>query len=150
MSCASFLKSVDGFRLHISDNGNVLQRPNISHTGRTKRIIRSVVDSRQQCGQWTAWIDENKPNSVNKNDKESMAPDKLAAFCPSNIGGSVSKIECRDNNGEPFNGNKTSPSHDFFVSCYDVKIGVTCFFTNNSTDMCPNLAVRYFCNCTQG
>lgn len=65
-------------------------------------------------------------------------------FCPY---GYISNFQCKDDKGEPFQRNMTAPEGKFFISCYDVNIGVICTVLDHSFKHCPDMSIRYYCAC---
>lgn len=114
------------------------------------RDIRAAsANPRENCSTWSTWVDENKPTPSHKTESEAMSPQELADFCPATYGGTIDKFECNDEKGESFDKNKTSGNdNEFFIGCYDAHIGVTCTITKQTTDVCPDLRIRYYCTCS--
>ncbi|XP_045187982.2 uncharacterized protein LOC123545740 [Mercenaria mercenaria] len=109
-----------------------------------KRIVRSVTGSRKNCNTWAPWVNENHPSPSHKEDKEVVSQSDLLNFCPV---GSITKFECKDNNGEPFNKNQTSAEGKYFTSCYDIHVGVICTVLDHTLKQCPDMSIRYYCSC---
>lgn len=105
------------------------------------RLARSI--SGNNCETWAPWVNDNHPNASHIEDQEYVSPKTLRDYCPD---GTISKFECADTNGEPFHANVTRTN--FFLSCYDLNVGVICTPLDHSGGKCPDVSIRYYCNCT--
>lgn len=108
-----------------------------------RRVERSVTHAQKNCETWTQWVNDNHPTSLDTSDQESMTPKSLGDFCPE---GRITDFKCKDNNGEGFKTNMTDPNGYFFISCYDVNVGVTCTVLNPG-GKCPDMSIKYYCSC---
>lgn len=106
------------------------------------RVARSVTNAHKNCETWATWVNDNHPTPSNKEDKEFISTQTLADFCPV---GRITNFQCKDNNGEPFDGNITTKGV-FSIYCYDIFVGVECKLIDQN-EMCPDMAIRYFCSC---
>ncbi|XP_053385247.1 uncharacterized protein LOC128550286 [Mercenaria mercenaria] len=112
-----------------------------------QRVARAISDPRRNCNTWAEWVNENHPSLPHKEDKEFISQRTRQEFCPS---GKISKFECKDDKGEPFQRNFTSLDGTFFISCYDINVGVICTISNTSSAYikhCPDMSIRYYCSC---
>ncbi|KAL4238438.1 hypothetical protein ACF0H5_003146 [Mactra antiquata] len=102
----------------------------------------NIVSGQANCNSWSSWINDNHPNSANKNDQEIITQNFRDRFCPSPA--NTDKYQCKDNNGEPFDKNITT-------SAYVTTCGmneVSCVLINTAFTGCPDLSIRFYCDCT--
>ena len=109
------------------------------------RERRAAILPKNNCNSWASWVNDNHPSSLDKGDKEVVFQKTMKNFCPS---GNISKFECKDNKGEPFQGNFTSSGGSYSISCSNISVGVICTVLNStSTGFCPDMSIRYYCAC---
>jgi len=112
-----------------------------------ERFRRQGPFSAARCNNWSGWINNHHPSGNASSEVEKLSASELDSIC---IGGTVTKLRCKDEKGEPFHDkvNVTSGDKTYVYTCQSPGEGASCTVVDAVLGKCPDFSIQFYCDCT--
>jgi len=112
-----------------------------------ERFRRQVPLPAARCNNWSGWINNHHPSGNASSEVEKLSASELDSIC---IGGTVTKLRCKDEKGEPFHDliNVISGDKTYVYTCQSPGEGASCTVVDAVLGKCPDFSIQFYCDCT--